>query len=336
MVRSDHRKPWPKLQRVGYSGFWVSRSNGAALTECEVNSIDAANSSNVPFQYDESEVQLFADPDSRPGFFNCAKQGDSLIGIEAQAMFWPSPLLVSVEYPSAALAMTLGPSRVAASNDQPINTTRRAHATPVQKTHLPTARQLAERQQFGSEHVHRGQGCDRQCRPARHKHESGRVRDGSQLRQCEQQQSEHLALSAATKICSCRQLAGNRALGFSHRLPGHRVAMGNSLRTKLQTSAGHPLYRAQLRTEAAGDLIGITFCHDRDDRSISGLVWRRDRDADLDVTGACSMPALVTLLGDHNFSMMQVPEPGASATVCCREWHHPPINEVQRPDERFE
>jgi len=64
--------PWQELQRVGYSGFWVARMDGAALAESEVEALEAAITSDLRFDHGEDEVWFDVDPDSQPGCLYCA------------------------------------------------------------------------------------------------------------------------------------------------------------------------------------------------------------------------------------------------------------------------
>lgn len=64
--------PWQELQRVGYSGFWVARMDGAALAESEVEALESAIRSDLRFDYGEDEVRFDVDPDSQPGCLYCA------------------------------------------------------------------------------------------------------------------------------------------------------------------------------------------------------------------------------------------------------------------------
>jgi protein-tyrosine phosphatase len=112
--------------------------------------------------------------------------------------------------------------------------------------------------------------------------------------------------------------------------------MSHTLSTEIRTSASHPLYVAQLPAGSTGGCIGITFCPGKHDRSTSGFLWLRNLDVDLDVLAAWPTAALVTLIEDHEFTMLQVPELGARAKARGMEWHHLPITDLQPPDERFE
>jgi hypothetical protein len=62
---------WPRLQRVGYSGFWVTRSDGRDLEPVEVTALDAAITSDLRFDNAEHEVRFYFDPDTWVGSLNC-------------------------------------------------------------------------------------------------------------------------------------------------------------------------------------------------------------------------------------------------------------------------
>jgi ADP-ribosyl-[dinitrogen reductase] hydrolase len=108
------------------------------------------------------------------------------------------------------------------------------------------------------------------------------------------------------------------------------------MKTQIRTSDSHPLYVAKLEAGSTGGCVGITFCPGKHDRSSSGFLWQRDLDADLGIIAAWPATALVTLIEDHEFSMMKVQNLGARAAALGLEWHHLPIVDVQPPDDRFE
>ena len=83
----------------------------------------------------------------------------------------------------------------------------------------------------------------------------------------------------------------------------------------------------------AGGLVGITFCPGKRDH---GYRWARDLAADLDTIARWQAQAMVTLIEDHEFNMLGVPDLGAEVRARGIDWHHLPIVDVQPPDERFE
>jgi len=101
---------------------------------------------------------------------------------------------------------------------------------------------------------------------------------------------------------------------------------------RLRTSLSHPIRIDEVTAGDAGGLIGITFCPGKRD----GSRWARNLSADLDIIARWQPKAIVTLIEDHEFTMLGVPELGAEVRARGIDWHHLPIVDVQVPDERFE
>ncbi len=97
------------------------------------------------------------------------------------------------------------------------------------------------------------------------------------------------------------------------------------------TSQSSPLRIQEVKVGEADGVIGITFCPGKGD-----FFWARDLAADLDVIARWQAQSIVTLIEDHEFDMLGVPELGAQ--ICARgiDWYHLPIVDVQPPDARFE
>jgi len=104
----------------------------------------------------------------------------------------------------------------------------------------------------------------------------------------------------------------------------------------IRTSATHPLRIDAVAAGTAGGLVGITFCPGKRGPSASAWRWERDLGADLDVIASWLPDAVVTLLEDHEFEMLGVPNLGVEVRARGIEWHHLPITDVQAPDARFE
>lgn len=105
---------------------------------------------------------------------------------------------------------------------------------------------------------------------------------------------------------------------------------------QIRTSVSHPLRIDEVSAGDTGGLIGITFCPGKHGDSNSGFCWERDLKADLDVIASWRAKAIVTLLEDREFKLLQVPDLGRE--VCQRgiEWYHLPIIDVGVPDKKFE
>jgi len=107
-------------------------------------------------------------------------------------------------------------------------------------------------------------------------------------------------------------------------------------RPEIRTSLTHPLRIGEVAAGGAGGLIGITFCPGKCGSSTKGYRWDRDLDTDLDVIAAWGAKALVTLIEEHEFSMLGVPDLGDRVRAKGIAWHHLPIVDVDIPDSRFE
>lgn len=59
--------PWHRLERVGYSSFWVHRIDGDALDAAEIEALDQLVSNDIAVDYGEDEVSVGFDPDSFEG-----------------------------------------------------------------------------------------------------------------------------------------------------------------------------------------------------------------------------------------------------------------------------
>ena len=104
----------------------------------------------------------------------------------------------------------------------------------------------------------------------------------------------------------------------------------------IRTSLSHPLQIDELRVEGVTGLIGITFCPGKLGESNGGYRWERDLGTDLNVIGEWRADAVVTLIEDHEFQMLGVPQLGEQVLARGIAWHHLPIKDVAPPDIRFE
>lgn len=101
----------------------------------------------------------------------------------------------------------------------------------------------------------------------------------------------------------------------------------------VRTSLTDPLRIDWIET-GAGGLIGMTFCPGKIGGSIHGLPWNRDLDLDLQVIQK-SASLLVTLMEDHEFSLLGVEDLGSRAKRLGLTWLHLPIRDMSVPDEAF-
>jgi protein-tyrosine phosphatase len=104
----------------------------------------------------------------------------------------------------------------------------------------------------------------------------------------------------------------------------------------VRTSLSHPLRIVELHVEGVTGLIGITFCPGKRGESDGGFRWERDLEKDLIVIADWRADAVVTLIEDHEFELLGVPQLGEQVRARGIEWHHLPIKDVAPPDVRFE
>jgi len=104
----------------------------------------------------------------------------------------------------------------------------------------------------------------------------------------------------------------------------------------LKSSATHPLRINTVEVPNRSGLIGLTFCPGKKGRSIFGGVWDRDLQSDLAAIETWDADVLVTLLEDHEFGMLQVPEFKDAVTNRDFLWRHLPITDGCAPDDRLE
>jgi len=102
-----------------------------------------------------------------------------------------------------------------------------------------------------------------------------------------------------------------------------------------RTSATHPLQIDRVDTPAGG-AIGLTFCPGKKDGAAMTGAWNRDLRTDLEAIRSWPASTLVTLIEDHEFDLLGVPDLGTMASKVGLEWLHLPIRDVSVPDSRFE
>jgi len=100
----------------------------------------------------------------------------------------------------------------------------------------------------------------------------------------------------------------------------------------IHTSASSPIRISELAVPGVTGIIGVTFCPGKRD----GEKWDRDLDADLDAIRAWGARAVITLIEEHEFTMLRVQSLGAGVAARDMRWHHLPIRDLNAPDVRFE
>lgn len=97
-----------------------------------------------------------------------------------------------------------------------------------------------------------------------------------------------------------------------------------------------PLEIATLPLPEGGGALGISFCPGRCEERATDGPRRRDLPLDLGAIRAWGANALVTLLEDHEFDLLHVPELGDMAESAGLEWYHLAIPDMAAPGWHFE
>lgn len=99
----------------------------------------------------------------------------------------------------------------------------------------------------------------------------------------------------------------------------------------VRTSITHPLRIDSL--PLANGHLGITFCPGKKGDSVFGQAWDRDLDLDLDAIKNWNANAVLTLIEDHEFEMLDVLRLGKAVRSRNIEWLHFPITDLGVPTE---
>lgn len=125
--------------------------------------------------------------------------------------------------------------------------------------------------------------------------------------------------------------------GFIKPLEHVRVAwQARQLPRTVRTSDSHPLRINRLNVPGLAGSFGLTFCPGKKSDSIYGGNWDRDLDKDLASLRDWGANAVLTVLEDHEFALLGVPDFAAAMETQPFQWHHLIIRDSDVPDERFE
>lgn len=102
-----------------------------------------------------------------------------------------------------------------------------------------------------------------------------------------------------------------------------------------RTSETHPIRIDSIDLPSAGR-IGMTFCPGKKDPHALQGVWHRDLDTDLRAIRQWGASQLVTLMQEHEFGLLQVPDLCRRARKWGMAWLHMPIVDVSIPGPAFE
>lgn len=127
------------------------------------------------------------------------------------------------------------------------------------------------------------------------------------------------------------------ARGFIKPLEHVRVAWQARQRPRtVRTSDSHPLRINRLNAPGLAGSFGLTFCPGKKSDSIYGGNWDRDLDKDLAALRDWGASAVLTVLEDHEFALLGVPDFPAAMKTQPFQWHHLIIRDSDVPDDRFE
>ena len=121
--------------------------------------------------------------------------------------------------------------------------------------------------------------------------------------------------------------------------PMERIRAGWRARQKpadQRTSETHPLRINHVSLPNQTGRIGMTICPGKKSDSFYGADWNRDLIKDIEAINAWGADAVVTLLEDHEFEQLAVPEFPEIMQSQSFAWHHLRISDGGVPDERFE
>jgi ADP-ribosyl-[dinitrogen reductase] hydrolase len=105
---------------------------------------------------------------------------------------------------------------------------------------------------------------------------------------------------------------------------------------KSKTSLSHPLEIAELATGDAHGKIGVTFAPGKYDPSGSAGSWDRDLTMDLDRIADWGAKLVLTLLEDHELTLLRIQNLGHEVLRRKIEWVHLPIPDVSAPTAHFD
>lgn len=125
--------------------------------------------------------------------------------------------------------------------------------------------------------------------------------------------------------------------GFTKPLEHVRAASKNkSTQSMVRTSDSHPLRIDTLSIPGLPGKFGMTFCPGKKSDSIYGGNWDRNLDKDVAAIRAWGANAVLTLLEDHEFELLGMPDFPAVMKHQPFQWHHLQIRDSDVPDGRFE
>lgn len=115
-----------------------------------------------------------------------------------------------------------------------------------------------------------------------------------------------------------------------------RAEMASASDTTVKTSETHPLRVDAVAVPGYSGNIGLTFCPGKCSKGLYGGIWQRDLNSDLQAIRHWGGKALVTLMEDHEFALLGVPDFAQVLQQHELEWFHLPIPDMNPPSASFE
>lgn len=101
-----------------------------------------------------------------------------------------------------------------------------------------------------------------------------------------------------------------------------------------RTSITDPIRIAELPVDSG--ILGLTFCPGKQGRSVFGAPWKRDLKTDIQAIRDWGAAEVITLIEDHEFEMLSVPDLGDAVQDAGMRWRHLPIPDLDVPDAGFD
>jgi ADP-ribosyl-[dinitrogen reductase] hydrolase len=114
--------------------------------------------------------------------------------------------------------------------------------------------------------------------------------------------------------------------------------MGTSIdmNPNVKTSTSHPLQIQAVSAAGTTGVIGMTLCPGRMGPSAEGGVWNRDLDDDLEVITRWEPDVVVSLLEDHEYALLGVPQFRKVVAGTHLPWIYAPIPDGGIPGAEFD
>lgn len=105
---------------------------------------------------------------------------------------------------------------------------------------------------------------------------------------------------------------------------------------EIRTSSSSPLAIAELSVPGVSGKLGLTLCPGKKGPSAGEHCWDRDLESDLLVVKDWPADAVITLLEEHEFELLDIRTLGQTVQRLRMEWFHFEIEDGDAPDNRFQ